>query len=57
MHKFIVFSLLVYASSVASKPAVDIIPVVGVQTGIDSKSREPPPRLNINDLQKSGPAW
>ncbi len=57
MRKFIFFPLLVYASSVASQQAADIIPVVGVKTGIDPITREPPPRLNINDLQKSGPAW
>ena len=34
------------------------VPVLGVQTGIDSDSGARPPRLNVNDLYlRGGPQW
>jgi len=37
--------------------AAKIFPVVGIHTGYDDTKASFPPRLRIQDLEKSGPAW
>ncbi|KAK4232508.1 hypothetical protein QBC38DRAFT_540616 [Podospora fimiseda] len=46
------------AAAAATQSIATPIPVVGVKTGIDKKTGQPPPRLDINDLYaRGGPQW
>lgn len=41
----------------ASMALAQTYPITGVHAGVDATSGARPTRMNINDLQKSGPAW
>lgn len=51
-----VLGSLVAAGTVKSQSS-SIIPVIGLKTGIDPETLQPPARQNILDLQNGGPLW
>ncbi|KAH8882895.1 Di-copper centre-containing protein [Thozetella sp. PMI_491] len=56
MYWFVLGALAVPGLAATTRQDSGIIPVVGIKTGSNAVTGEPPARLNINDL-RSGPGW